>query len=109
MADGRRRSSYEQGCEHQRHRTEQFDQHVQRRAGGVLERVPHGVAYDRSFVGGAALTAVLPRLDEFLGVVPGAPAVRSEEHTSELQSLAYLVCRLLLEKKKKKKLINHMR
>src|SRR2546425_9024641 len=28
--------------------------------------------------------------------------MRSEEHTSELQSLAYLVCRLLLEKKKKK-------
>src|SRR2546423_2196726 len=28
-------------------------------------------------------------------------APRSEEHTSELQSLAYLVCRLLLEKKKK--------
>src|SRR2546425_8973301 len=28
---------------------------------------------------------------------------RSEEHTSELQSLAYLVCRLLLEKKKKYK------
>src|SRR2546425_8846261 len=42
---------------------------------------------------------------------PGAAGVnrtnwdlRSEEHTSELQSLAYLVCRLLLEKKKKKKL-----
>src|SRR2546425_9064585 len=30
--------------------------------------------------------------------------VRSEEHTSELQSLAYLVCRLLLEKKKKQQL-----
>src|SRR2546425_7680327 len=30
-----------------------------------------------------------------------ARARRSEEHTSELQSLAYLVCRLLLEKKKK--------
>src|SRR3989441_6583186 len=31
----------------------------------------------------------------------GEPTVeRSEEHTSELQSLAYLVCRLLLEKKK---------
>ena len=29
--------------------------------------------------------------------------IRSEEHTSELQSLAYLVCRLLLEKKKEKK------
>src|SRR5476651_720757 len=31
----------------------------------------------------------------------GSAAVRSEEHTSELQSRQYLVCRLLLEKKKK--------
>src|SRR2546425_6044435 len=31
------------------------------------------------------------------------PQRRSEEHTSELQSLAYLVCRLLLEKKKKRR------
>src|SRR3712207_6880545 len=30
----------------------------------------------------------------------GAPVNRSEEHTSELQSRQYLVCRLLLEKKK---------
>src|SRR3712207_7492087 len=30
-----------------------------------------------------------------------APGARSEEHTSELQSRQYLVCRLLLEKKKK--------
>src|SRR2546425_8654634 len=33
----------------------------------------------------------------------GTSRPRSEEHTSELQSLAYLVCRLLLEKKKKNK------
>src|SRR5687767_15608419 len=33
---------------------------------------------------------------------PDVISYRSEEHTSELQSLAYLVCRLLLEKKKKK-------
>src|SRR5262245_64491615 len=33
--------------------------------------------------------------------VSGARAARSEEHTSELQSLRHLVCRLLLEKKKK--------
>src|SRR2546430_2525907 len=32
---------------------------------------------------------------------PGPPAPRSEEHTSELQSQSNLVCRLLLEKKKK--------
>src|SRR5687767_15757743 len=42
------------------------------------------------------------------GIVPIGPPqsaalLRSEEHTSELQSLAYLVCRLLLEKKKKSK------
>src|SRR2546425_8018873 len=36
-----------------------------------------------------------------------AAACRSEEHTSELQSLAYLVCRLLLEKKKQKKRQKH--
>src|SRR2546425_1682987 len=37
-------------------------------------------------------------------VVPHANVVnfRSEEHTSELQSLAYLVCRLLLEKKNRR-------
>src|SRR3712207_8885279 len=33
-----------------------------------------------------------------------APLARSEEHTSELQSRQYLVCRILLEKKKKEKI-----
>src|SRR3712207_7215017 len=33
-------------------------------------------------------------------------ALRSEEHTSELQSRQYLVCRLLLEKKKQQQIIN---
>src|SRR3712207_8283582 len=47
------------------------------------------------------------RYSTFVGDVFGAPlaleallAFRSEEHTSELQSRQYLVCRLLLEKKK---------
>src|SRR5262245_65284264 len=39
---------------------------------------------------------------------PDVAVVRSEEHTSELQSLRHLVCRLLLEKKKKKMLIFKM-
>src|SRR5437764_4384673 len=40
--------------------------------------------------------------------VAGQPDIRSEEHTSELQSPMYLVCRLLLEKKKKKtNIISH--
>src|SRR3989441_8372078 len=37
-----------------------------------------------------------------LGAAADQALERSEEHTSELQSLAYLVCRLLLEKKKNK-------
>src|SRR2546425_8297350 len=37
---------------------------------------------------------------EYRQQIYGTSLGRSEEHTSELQSLAYLVCRLLLEKKK---------
>src|SRR2546425_8911358 len=54
------------------------------------------------------LADVLPEQLHRLGAAGGLHQVlahileRSEEHTSELQSLAYLVCRLLLEKKKKK-------
>src|SRR5438093_7300060 len=46
-----------------------------------------------------------------MAAVPRTCAIdagRSEEHTSELQSLTNLVCRLLLEKKKKKKIKQHM-
>src|SRR5712672_2280847 len=48
----------------------------------------------------------LPGFGHHIAALLASPAKaqmsRSEEHTSELQSLAYLVCRLLLEKKKKK-------
>src|SRR5258707_7108530 len=57
---------------------------------------------------GTHITAItkrrfLPNLQRVKAVVNGE--VRSEEHTSELQSRQYLVCRLLLEKKK----ISHKR
>src|SRR2546425_5172252 len=42
-----------------------------------------------------------PASQRLLGETRRLAPPRSEEHTSELQSLAYLVCRLLLEKKKK--------
>src|SRR5690349_7826147 len=42
-----------------------------------------------------------------VGIYMGMVPERSEEHTSELQSRRDLVCRLLLEKKKKKKLTNN--
>src|SRR5205823_10854230 len=44
----------------------------------------------------AALVALSAQAQRLLAI----GQIRSEEHTSELQSLAYLVCRLLLEKKK---------
>src|SRR3712207_8451733 len=43
--------------------------------------------------------------DEFVDVEHLLIAARSEEHTSELQSRQYLVCRLLLEKKNEDKVI----
>src|SRR2546425_6515518 len=53
---------------------------------------------------GSGVGAPDEALDVLIGPILGACVLlarRSEEHTSELQSLAYLVCRLLLEKKKK--------
>src|SRR5437016_11403957 len=41
--------------------------------------------------------------DQVIAAAANGESRRSEEHTSELQSLTNLVCRLLLEKKKKKK------
>src|SRR2546430_9728757 len=48
----------------------------------------------------AALVGVAPYAFES-GTLKGRRCIRSEEHTSELQSQSNLVCRLLLEKKKK--------
>src|SRR5947209_9570394 len=45
-------------------------------------------------------TASTPKIWATLGATSTTTGTRSEEHTSELQSRQYLVCRLLLEKKK---------
>src|SRR2546427_4941563 len=69
--------------------------------------------------GGAAVRHGHPAVPALLGAaadpraaagptdLQGVQAARSEEHTSELQSQSNLVCRLLLEKKKKK-IINNL-
>src|SRR5436189_3644807 len=75
------------------------------RSGGI------GANVDADFTGQvrAEVEIALAAADVLVFVVDGqdglTPLDRSEEHTSELQSPMYLVCRLLLEKKKKK--INH--
>src|SRR2546425_5004659 len=61
---------------------------------GTETRTAQDIALIVDSVGGARLR-------------PLEQEVRSEEHTSELQSLAYLVCRLLLEKKKKSPPLHH--
>src|SRR3712207_7589804 len=48
---------------------------------------------------GSRITKLQP-VGGFAAETAGAISLRSEEHTSELQSRQYLVCRLLLEKKK---------
>src|SRR5690554_7356583 len=53
-----------------------------------------------------ALFLHLEHLGAYGDHVAGIQLARSEEHTSELQSRPHLVCRLLLEKKKKKKCRN---
>src|SRR2546425_8723974 len=65
---------------------------------GGLPLWPHGRVEFRRLDNSVAASVDIPEFP----VLPGAARrPRSEEHTSELQSLAYLVCRLLLEKKKK--------
>src|SRR5437762_4572303 len=71
------------------------------------------VAGERHVDGGIARFGFLRHLEHLLGLFVRAGVFvdlreRSEEHTSELQSPMYLVCRLLLEKKKKKTKQNNL-
>src|SRR3712207_7578424 len=80
--------------------------HLPTSAGQYVERYLKGIQFpirkeelvsrlEANGVPGAVVSQVRKRLPE------GEYRGRSEEHTSELQSRQYLVCRLLLEKKKK--------
>src|SRR5438045_8382052 len=62
------------------------------------EKSPRHIAEDQA----AEIRARLPKKIKAVGIFVNrlTADVRSEEHTSELQSLRHLVCRLLLEKKK---------
>src|SRR5205823_12849583 len=84
-----------------------------RRSSDLLERRDAGPAALASLELDEKALAVFRQIEQMIELGRGAPAedpalargqgrvarARSEEHTSELQSLAYLVCRLLLEKK----------
>src|SRR5687767_15666569 len=72
--------------------------HLAGQPSGLLRRParPHRTAADLHLAADARRQPAVRRRRQLLR------HPRSEEHTSELQSLAYLVCRLLLEKKKNK-------
>src|SRR5687767_15552602 len=78
-------------------------------AGTNIEEVPVIIARNKALAIERSENDIVLAADTIVVLeneIIGKPANmdRSEEHTSELQSLAYLVCRLLLEKKKKNKL-----
>src|SRR5438093_6632078 len=84
----------------------------------MIRRPPRSTLFPYTTLFRSLAGAYLNALSDFMGMLllPSVPslvvdlsaaAARSEEHTSELQSLTNLVCRLLLEKKKKKKKNNH--
>src|SRR2546425_3792366 len=60
---------------------------------------PHPLLVDTGFLDDDARARGIRNYVSPAAMVERAGIKRSEEHTSELQSLAYLVCRLLLEKK----------
>ena len=67
------------------------------------DKIPNGTLGDIAIISSGKRPPVkttVPTDEEKIPIL-GASSIRSEEHTSELQSRQYLVCRLLLEKKKK--------
>src|SRR3712207_8684716 len=69
------------------------------RSAGVLAGIRRNGFFDNLVLVSTTLVVSIPIL--VLGFLTQYTLGRSEEHTSELQSRQYLVCRLLLEKKKK--------
>src|SRR5690625_5270553 len=88
--------------------TQRFQQEIndpQTQTSDAMQRMMHGLEEIRDNTISSGLLA--KSLGEILAT-PDSPEdwiIRSEEHTSELQSRGHLVCRLLLEKKKKTKLV----
>src|SRR5256886_1839999 len=69
----------------------------------MIRRPPRSTLFPYTTLFRSLVNDSLGRRRAFYGIGYELQAWRSEEHTSELQSQSNLVCRLLLEKKKKKK------
>src|SRR5438445_12164060 len=70
----------------------------------MIRRPPRSTLFPYTTLFRSLVVGAVDGLQHLVGLLDGhGLEARSEEHTSELQSRQYLVCRLLLEKKKKKK------
>src|SRR5437016_10276637 len=69
----------------------------------MIRRPPRSTLFPYTTLFRSCVLDCIPRAIASTSAGVAANVDRSEEHTSELQSLTNLVCRLLLEKKKKKK------
>src|SRR3712207_7774630 len=69
--------------------------------GGTVQVIPHITDEIKAFIkrGAGDADVAIVEVGGTVGDIESLPFLRSEEHTSELQSRQYLVCRLLLEKK----------
>src|SRR3712207_8002525 len=76
-------------------------------AAGLTALLPHSRLAPEPGTTGSGLYSRHPLTGA--GLRRNAGGFRSEEHTSELQSRQYLVCRLLLEKKKINTIENHLK
>src|SRR3712207_7598398 len=70
----------------------------------AVAKIRDDAPFQTSCYVGCGVTTGVGAVTKTAKVQAGDNVVRSEEHTSELQSRQYLVCRLLLEKKKQRKL-----
>ena len=60
----------QQRCDDQRYDGHQLDQDIHGRAGGILERIAHGIANNRRFMRIGAFTTQVASFDIFLGICP---------------------------------------
>src|SRR5258708_27043255 len=68
----------------------------------MIRRPPRSTLFPYTTLFRSALPGTQAVVQKFREICGDRPVARSEEHTSELQSPDHLVCRLLLEKKKKR-------
>ena len=75
-------------CHHDGNHRHQLNQNIQRRPGGILERVAYGISYHSSVMRRGVLASEVAFLYELLRIVPGTARVGEEDSENEARSEA---------------------